>query len=100
MKVFTKLTRIAIIILVLFSASRTYAQLKVGTNPTQIQKSSILELESDKQGFLLPRLTDTTAINALTPPDGMLIYLTPTDASARGLYMRKNGKWQRLSTDS
>ncbi len=100
MKVFTKLTRIAIAILVTFTATSSYAQLKVGTNPTQIQKSSILELESDKQGFLLPRLTDTTAINALTPPDGMLIYLTPSVTSARGLYIRKNNKWQRITTDS
>jgi hypothetical protein len=100
MKVFTKLARIAIVILVAFTATRSYAQLKVGTNPTQIQKSSILELESDRQGFLLPRLTDTTAINALNPPDGMLIYLTPSTTDARGLYMRKNGKWQRITTDS
>lgn len=100
MKVFTKLTRIAIVVLVALTATRSYAQLKVGTNPTQIQKSSILELESDKQGFLLPRLTDTTAINALNPPDGMLIYLTPSTTDARGLYMRKNGKWQRVATDS
>jgi hypothetical protein len=54
------------------------AQLKVGDNPTSIQKSSILELESTRQGLLLPRLTDTTAINSLTPPDGMIIFLTPT----------------------
>lgn len=100
MKVFTKLARIAIVILVVFTATRSYAQLKVGTNPTQIQKSSILELESDKQGFLLPRLTDTAAINSLNPPDGMLIYLTPAATDARGLYMRKNGKWQRIVTDS
>jgi hypothetical protein len=100
MKVFTKLTRIGIVILVALTATRSYAQLKVGTNPTQIQKSSILELESDKQGFLLPRLTDTTAINSLNPPDGMLIYLTPSTTDARGLYMRKNGKWQRIVTDS
>ncbi len=100
MKVFTKLARIAIVILVALTATRTYAQLKVGTNPTQIQKSSILELESDRQGFLLPRLTDTTNINSLNPPDGMLIYLTPSTADARGLYMRKNGKWQRITTDS
>ncbi len=100
MKVFTKLTRIAVAILVTFIASSSYAQLKVGTNPTQIQKSSILELESDKQGFLLPRLTDTTAINALTPPDGMLIYLTPATAEGRGLYIRKNNKWQKITTDS
>jgi len=100
MKVFTKLTRIAIVILVTLAATRSFAQLKVGTNPTQIQKSSILELESDKQGFLLPRLTDTAAINALNPPDGMLIYLTPSTTDAKGLYMRKNGKWQRITTDS
>ena len=37
------------------------AQLKVGDNPTSIQKSSILELESTRQGLLLPRLTDTVA---------------------------------------
>ncbi len=100
MKVFTKLARIAIVILVAFTATRSYAQLKVGTNPTQIQKSSILELESDKQGFLLPRLTDTAAINALNPPDGMLIYFTPNNATGKGLYMRKSGMWQRITTDS
>lgn len=100
MKVFTKLARVAVVVLLLFTASRTYAQLKVGTNPTNIQKSSILELESDKQGFLLPRLTDTAAINALTPPDGMLIYLTPAVTAERGLYIRKNGKWQKITTDS
>jgi hypothetical protein len=100
MKVFTKLARIAIVILVVFTATNSYAQLKVGTNPTQIQKSSILELESDKQGFLLPRLTDTAAINALNPPDGMLIYFTPATATGKGLYMRKSGMWQRITTDS
>lgn len=43
------------------------AQLKVGDNPTSIQKSSILELESTRQGLLLPRLTDTVAINCSEP---------------------------------
>jgi hypothetical protein len=80
--------------------SKTSAQLKVGTNPTQIQKSSILELESDRQGFLLPRLTDTAAINTLIPPDGMLIYFTPGNNSGKGLYIRKAGIWQRITTDS
>ena len=69
------------------------AQLKVGDNPTNIQKSSILELESSRQGLLLPRLTDTTAINALTPPDGMIIYLT-TDNSLR---LRSNGAWKKIA---
>ncbi|RZK46660.1 MAG: hypothetical protein EOO94_02300 [Pedobacter sp.] len=69
------------------------AQLKVGDNPTNIQKSSILELESSRQGLLLPRLADTAAINALTPPDGMIIYLN-TDKSLR---LRSNGTWKKIA---
>jgi len=67
------------------------AQLKVGDNPTTIQKSSILELESTRQGLLLPRLADTAGINALTPPDGMIIYLN----SDNSLRLRSNGSWKK-----
>ncbi|RYY59660.1 MAG: hypothetical protein EOO05_12560 [Chitinophagaceae bacterium] len=69
------------------------AQLKVGDNPTNIQKSSILELESTRQGLLLPRLADTTGINALTPPDGMIIYLN----SDNSLRLRSNGSWKKIA---
>jgi hypothetical protein len=70
------------------------AQLKIGDNPTNIQKSSILELESTRQGLLLPRLSDTAAINLLTPPNGMIIYLT-ADQSLR---IRSNGSWKKLAS--
>jgi hypothetical protein len=99
-KFHTMFVRICLFAVFLAGATTAFSQLKVGTNPTQINKSSILELESDKQGFLLPRLTDTAAINALTPPDGMLIYFNPASATGRGLYIRKSGIWQRFTTDS
>ncbi|AEW01248.1 hypothetical protein A4D02_35690 [Niastella koreensis] len=70
------------------------AQLKVGDNPTSIQKSSILELESTRQGLLLPRLTDTAAINSLNPPDGMIIYLTADNS----LRIRSNNSWKKLAS--
>lgn len=69
------------------------AQLKVGDNPTSIQKSSILELESSRQGLLLPRLADTVAINALTPPDGMIIFLN----ADKSLRLRSNGGWKKIA---
>lgn len=69
------------------------AQLKVGDNPTSVQKSSILELESTRQGLLLPRLADTAAINLLTPPDGMIIYLIPD----KSLRLRSNGSWKKIA---
>ena len=84
---------LALSALLVLSTLLTKAQLKVGDNPTNIQKSSVLELESTRQGLLLPRLTDTAAINLLTPPDGMIIYLT-TDNSLR---LRSNGMWKKIA---
>lgn len=72
----------------------TQAQIKVGNNPNQIEKSSLLELESETEGLLLPRLSDTVAINALNPPSGMLIYLKK--GPRIGVYIRKNGGWDFL----
>ncbi|SKA39487.1 hypothetical protein SAMN04488128_1057 [Chitinophaga eiseniae] len=83
-------------------ATDAYAQLKVGNQPTKINKSSVLELESDRQGLLLPRLTSFTDIDALTPPDGMIVYYAPTDpakAAEKGLYIRRNNAWEKMAND-
>jgi hypothetical protein len=95
MKIFTLGSRKVLLafLLVLGSTVIVNAQLKVGDNPTSIQKSSILELESSRQGLLLPRLADTTAINALTPPDGMIIFLN----SDKSLRLRSNGAWKKIA---
>jgi hypothetical protein len=44
--------------------------------------------------LLLPRLSDTVAINALTPPDGMVIYLS----SDNSLRLRSNGIWKKIAS--
>jgi hypothetical protein len=95
MKIVLQRTIKAIMLFVIIVGSANYAsaQLKIGDNPTSISKSSILELESSRQGLLLPRLTDTADINALTPPDGMIIFLT-TDKSLR---LRSNGSWKKIA---
>ena len=80
-------------IIFLMIGTLAQAQLKIGDNPTSIQKSSILELESSRQGLLLPRLADTTAINLLNPPDGMIIYLN----SDNSLRLRNNGSWKKMA---
>lgn len=88
------------LLLVIATVLTSKAQLKIGDNATTINKSAVLELQSTRQGFLLPRLQDTTQINALTPPDGMMIYLEGGTGAGRGLYIRKSGVWQRITTDS
>ncbi|MEC5142505.1 hypothetical protein [Chitinophaga sp. 212800010-3] len=83
-------------------AAQANAQLKVGSNPTNIQKSAILELESKKQGLLLPRLDDFNAINGLgvTIPDGMMVYKNQAADGAAGLYIRRAGAWILIASAS
>lgn len=73
----------------------SYAQqLKLGSNPSVIKKSALLELESGSQGLLLPRISDTTSATIKSSPDGMLIYLTLNNS----LTVRSLGKWQSLGS--
>ena len=81
-------------LIIAFSASSTLAQIKIGTNGTIIAPASLLELESANQGFLLPRMANTVAIDALNPPNGMMIYKTTDPA---GLYIRKNNQWEYIT---
>lgn len=78
--------------LMLIAAYASAQQLKLGKNPTTIEKSALLDLNSDKQGLLLPRITDYTTAPLNTAPDGMLIYYVPDKL----LYIRKNGIWKKL----
>ncbi|HSC36466.1 MAG TPA: hypothetical protein VLD19_01295, partial [Chitinophagaceae bacterium] len=80
--------------LLLLSVSLAHAQqLRLGSNPYTVEKSAVLELMSDKQGLLLPRITDTALINTLAPPDGMMIYYIP----AKKVLIRAIGYWQALA---
>jgi hypothetical protein len=67
-------------------------QLKLGAAPNQLEKSALLELNSDKQGLLLPRVNNFNLAPLNAAPDGMLIYNVPD----RLLYIRKNGVWRKL----
>lgn len=83
------------------AATAANAQMKIGDNPSQITKSAILELNSAKQGLLLPRLTDFTAINTAIGTDavdGMIVYLNGTVTADNGVYMRKAGAWVKIAS--
>jgi hypothetical protein len=67
-------------------------QLKLGDNPTVVEKSALLDLNSDKQGLLLPRVNNYGIAPLNTAPDGMLIYYVPDKV----LYIRKNNTWKKL----
>ena len=85
-------------VLLLASTALQAQQLKLGTNPTAVKKSALLELESTTQGLLLTRISDTTTATSplKTAPDGTLIYYTPDNS----LYIRSLAAWNKVSTGS
>ena len=50
------------------------AQVKIGDNPTEINTSAELEIESTDKGILLPRLTTAQRDAISEPAEGLLIY--------------------------
>jgi hypothetical protein len=73
--------------------------MKIGDNVKSVQPSSILELESTKKGLLLSRLSDTSLINALNPPNGMVIYYN--GANHQSMMVRRYSHWvDVLTSDS
>lgn len=68
---------ILIVCLALFSRQLT-AQVKIGDNAKNVHPSAILELESDRLGFIWPRLSTTQRDTAFTQniPTGLTIFNT------------------------
>jgi hypothetical protein len=84
----------AVLLVALFSGKGLSQQMRLGNNPWTMEKSAVLELQSANQGLLFTRITDTALINALNPPDGMVVYFSPT----KRLLLRANGHWQSLAS--
>lgn len=84
----------------LMAAFTANAQLKVGDRPYSINRASVLELESDRQGLLLPRvqpgMLTTAPLN--TAPDGMIVVVENATHQHQTLYLRKDGAWVKLAT--
>lgn len=93
---------ISVLHLVYFSPHLHAQQLKLGLNPTKINRAAVLELQSGNQGLLLTRV-DTNNVNAIIgtlqpseqdSTDGMIIYQVK-DSS---IYYRAGGFWHKLIT--
>jgi len=63
--------------LVLLSSSSLYAQVGIGT--TTPDPSSLLDLSSTSEGFLMPRLTTLQRDGIVSPAEGLMIYNTTSN---------------------
>jgi hypothetical protein len=86
----------AVLIILLCCYTGFTQQLRLGNNPYTVEKSAVLELQSNNQGLLFPRIADTLLINTLSPPDGMVIFFTPL----KQLLLRSNGFWRTIQSNN
>ncbi|MGQ7944625.1 tail fiber domain-containing protein [Flavobacterium sp. WC2509] len=100
MKVITKTIEWSVFIFLVFQTAVS-AQIKVGDNPTVVNSSAIMEIESANKGFLLPRLQ--LANPSLATPlsqhvAGMIVYNTATVSGLTpGFYYNDGSKWIGIS---
>lgn len=80
-----------VVLLLLFPLLAVAQQLKLGKNPAVINKSSVLELESQSQGLLLTRIPDTTIAPLTTAPDGSILFYQ----GDKSLRVRSSGAWRK-----
>jgi hypothetical protein len=100
MKVITKKLRWIVFVFLIFQTA-VYSQIKIGDNPTVINPSAIMEIESANEGFLLPRLP---LIDVSLPAPllqhvaGMIVYNTATAIGVvPGFYYNDGTKWVGVS---
>src|SRR6187402_944534 len=100
MKLITKNLQWIVFVFLVFQIAAS-AQIKVGNNPTIINPSAIMEIESANEGFLLPRLplTDVSLPAPLSEHvAGMIIYNTATAIGVvPGFYYNDGTKWVGVS---
>jgi hypothetical protein len=93
--------------LVLIAGLSASAQIKIGTNPTQLNLGSILELESDSKGLRFPQVILTSTLDWApllgTQVKGMTVYNTNTTVTGTndvtpGLYTNNGAVWVKNET--
>jgi len=87
MKIFT-------LLVILFHAFATHAQVGIGT--TTPNESSLLDLESSSKGALIPRLTATQKSNISNPTRGLLVYCTNCCLSGGTLTFYNGTSWENI----
>ena len=77
------------------------SQIKIGDNPSSINRNSVLEMESSNKGLRLPRISLVETINSIPLTEfveGMFIYNVATlnDVSP-GIYYCDGSKWIKVT---
>lgn len=86
-----------------FSVSLTYTYSQVGIGTTNPHHSSLLDVQSNNKGMLLPRvqlISNTDVVTVENPATSLLVYNTNTNSSVNPGFYYWDGKWNRLMNDA
>lgn len=70
---------------------------QVGIGTTTPDNSSILDVESDEKGILIPRMTALERIGITTPAEGLMVYQID---DVKGFYFYDGTSWDRMLKES
>ena len=72
---------------------------QMGIGVVNPNTSALLELSSTTRGFLLPRMTSTQASAIASPAEGLLLYVTNTNATftSKGWWGYNGTSWEKLN---
>ena len=100
----TTVRRLLIASALMLSATFSFAQVKIGNNPTTLNANAALDVESTTRGILFPRvsLTSLAAPAPLTAHvAGMQVYNTNTGTDVEpGVYYNDGTKWVRVGGET
>lgn len=89
------------IIIAMVWGSAAQAQVKVGSNPLNLNPDAVFEVESSNKGFLFPRVSLTSTVSAAPLSrfvSGMVVYNTNTvNDVAPGIYYCDGFKWLKIT---
>jgi len=79
--------------LVLSVCTTPLAQITIGADTTEVDSSAILDIRSDSQGLLVPRMSTEDRVSINDPATGLLVYDTVTAS----LWYYDTEQWQDIS---
>lgn len=82
---------LALIFFFFFLHISIFAQVKIGNNPSQINKNSLLELESSDKVLVLSRIT-SDQMNKINPLQGAMVY----NIDEKCIFVFEGTKWKSL----
>ncbi|MCT4628971.1 phage tail protein [Winogradskyella sp.] len=84
-----------VILLYIAIGQSLIAQVGIGT--TTPDNSSILDVESDEKGILIPRMTALERIGIIAPAEGLMVFQTN---DVKGFYFFDGTSWDRMLKES